>query len=177
MRTSSTGMRPSERSAATCEALVGGDVVVIAAEHLRLEGEPQDAQQVEVHVLAGLAGRSFDEVGRDRAVLRADRRGRPAWGRPRALLADADSLDVGAGVALDDVELEALGPPAVLDAGGPQVVEHGLLEVGASGSFGGLGLADRLGAGAKARLRCGDRLSTVNGPVTRTLRLSSWGLS
>jgi hypothetical protein len=82
-------------------------------------------------------------------------------------------------VGLQRPELDALLAAAVLDPGTRQVVEDGLLEGRPFRVQGGGLFADRppiveaLGGGANDSDRCGDRLSTVKGPVTRTVPLSS----
>ena len=116
------------------------------------------------------------QVGVDGAVLGADGDG-GAQGLAGGVGVLADGLDVGAGVGLDALEDEALALEGVLDAGLAQVVEDDGDEVG--GVAGRRGFAGRpVGASARAdvapaSIRCGERLSTVNGPVTRMREVSS----
>ena len=80
----------------------------------------------------------------------------------------ANGLDVGAGVGLDALEDEALVLEGVLHAGLAQVVEDDGDEVGGvAGRRGFAGRPVRAAPVAAASTRCGERLSTVNGPVTR----------
>ena len=113
------------------------------------------------------------QLGVDGAVLGADGDG-GAQGLAGGVGVLADGLDVGAGVGLDALEDEALALEGVLDAGLAQVVEDDGDEVG--------GVAGRRASPAgpsapspspPASTRCGERLSTVNGPVTRMRELSS----
>ena len=95
-----------------------------------------------------------------------------------ASFALADCLDVGRRVGLDGVEGEPFALAAVLDPGGTKVGEDRLLErsvvadaASALSAFRAPELSTALPANASER--CGDRLSTVNGPETRTFFGSS----
>ena len=74
IRTSRTGTRPSERSAATlAKPSVRAYVVVACADRLRVEGEAEHAEQVDVIGPDRLAGGVLDVRRTDCSVLRADR--------------------------------------------------------------------------------------------------------
>ena len=135
------------------------------------------------------ACRILDEPGADCAVLRADRDSDPSRG-VGVCLSLAQRLDVSRGVGLERVEVDPLVLLSGLDSGCAEVVKDRLLELGVTATA----IARRLLPDRPARVgvpapvestalpanaseRCGDRLSTVNGPETRTFCLSSWGLS
>ena len=127
------------------------DAVVLGeAGDLRVEGEAEDREQVDVLGVDRLARRLLDERRADGAVLRADRDRDPRRRiAVRLAVALSDRLDVLARVGLERRERDPLLPAAVLDAGLREVVEDRLLEVRRVGVLGGLGLGERLRAVAE----------------------------
>src|SRR6266511_6471041 len=96
IRTSSTGTRPEAALRRDVrEALLRGHVLLVGAEHGRVEGERQHAQQVQVAGPVRLPGGLLDERRADRAVLRPDRDADPLRPAVGYLVAVADGLDVG----------------------------------------------------------------------------------
>ena len=138
----------------------------------RVEGEAADDEQV--GELDGLLGGVADELRADGAELGADR-DRDGPGLP-ALDVLPDSLDEDARVRVEAAELEALVALGVLDAGPAEVVEDARRR-SAPASTDGVGSAAAASSGPSTRTRWGDRLSTVNGPDTRTILRSSYGRS
>ena len=114
----------------------------------------------------------LDPLRPDRAELRTDAH---AHGLRRAALGVcALGLDVLAGEHVEAVEGQPLLLVRVLHSGLAEVVEDGgqVVVGGVPASLAsGRRLASRVAA--VGSIRCGDRLSTVNGPVTRTMPLSS----
>ena len=87
-------------------------------------------------------------------------------------------LDPRAGVEVEPVEADVLALEGVLHAGLAQVVEDRLLERRARRRRSAAALSVPVGGGrSSSSTRCGERLSTVNGPVTRTFLRSSYGWS
>ena len=143
-----------------------------SSDDVRVEGEAADDEQVEAHALDRFLGGLLHLLRADGAVLRADGDGHA----PRLAVGVGVfpvGVEPGPGVGLQAVELEALVLDGVLHARLPQVVQdHGgevLLPRWASCS---VTRAVHVLV-AVASTRCGDRLSTVKGPVTRMRLLSS----
>ena len=129
------------------------------------------------HIEAGVAGlaRGRDQIGaRDGAELRADEDGGAFLGSPCAFDIAALGADQVARPGRDGRERDLVFLVRLLDSrrssGSPESsgrnpVRRRFFDLAApsiSSSF-----------SSTASTRCGERLSTVNGPATRTLRLSS----
>ena len=134
----------------------------------RLERERADEQQVALAPLDRFQRGLLDVGVAERAELRADA---DADGRAGVRL--ALGVDVLAGEGVEPGEGDALLLVRPLHAGLAEVVEDHRQEVAAVGAARPRALRSRRRLGAVGRLRCGDRLSTVNGPVSRTMSLSS----
>ena len=107
-------------------------------------------------------------------ILRADADRDPLRRALLAVLPGALGLDVLPGIRAQRLELQALPLAAVLYAGLQQIVEDRPLEVRC------VIQVCRLLRGRDVSAEivlCGDRLSTVNRPATRTFCVSSYGLS
>ena len=76
-------------------------------------------------------------------------------------------------IRVEPVELEALALDRVLDAGLAQVVEDDRREVGPAPAASGRSAPTPAVSSSVETMRCGERLSTVNGPVTRIRFVSS----
>ncbi len=93
-----------------------------------IECEPEDAEEIDLHVGAGLSHRVLDERRCDGAVLRADREADSLRRSFGGVHAGADGLDMRAGVGLDHIEHEPFGSATVLDTCSAKVLENRLLE-------------------------------------------------
>src|SRR5262249_26810724 len=136
------------------KALVRGldaDAVVLGdARHLRVKGEAEDREQINVLRFDRLACRLLHVRRTDGTVLWADRDRDPRRTVGLSLaVASTDRLDVLTRVGLERRERDPLLPTTVLDSSGREVVEDRLLEVRGVGVLRGLGLGERLRAVAE----------------------------
>ena len=137
--------------------------------HVRIKGETADCQQVKASSFYRFLGGILDKLRADGAVLgtNADSRAADlAVFRVRSL-----GMQVNARKRIEPIERQALASYRVLNPRFLEVFQDHGHEV--SGSVG-RGRAPEAGRSSSVEsTRCGDKLSTVNGPLTRTILLFS----
>ena len=144
---------------------------------MRVEGEAADDQQVEADALDRFLGGLLDLSAAPTVPYSGPIETATRHGLPSASVYSPSAWIHCAGERVEPVEGEPLALVRVLHAGLAEVVEDHRARTRAGAGVA-RGRRARVGGRSSSveSTRCGDRLSTVNGPVTRTLLVVLVGL-